>query len=444
MTTWRVRAKLANAVVAAFFVLGIAIALLGIGIDLLPGSTSGINLPQLLMITGGLFLAVLAMVLRRVDARRRVWLLFRGNLLAVLAISGLTLIVLEFVLAAVQLPTYFPAEIPPSDFEQAPWWTCDLAGCHFIFDEAEKACEDGILSNRDCLVNRQGFGDSQDFVAHDDLDDKLRILALGDSFTFGWSADLGHSYVETVEKILNHIEVWNVGIPGAGHHHALASLREYAPVMQPQLVILGFSMNDFEDNLLPMDAWLRTIASDKMYHLIRQYKFDQWGNVIKLELKTFDYYRQVFAFPPANEFEHLLGKTRLGSLLLRFRDISAELLVDRILTEKQLAVTRDYLSILRDEVAALDAQLLVLLIPEEWDLDVASERYQSAIRLLKEQRIAFLDVIDLLELDTHYAEGSDTHWNTEGHQKIGALLGSCLQAFLVDETFANCENVVLP
>ena len=112
MTTWRVRAKLANAVVAAFFVFGIAIALLGIGVDLLPGSTSGINLPQLLMITGGLLLASIAYGLRRVELRRRAKEVFKRHFMVALVVTVVTVLTLEFILVLINITPYFPVEIP--------------------------------------------------------------------------------------------------------------------------------------------------------------------------------------------------------------------------------------------------------------------------------------------------------------------------------------------
>ena len=193
MTTWRGRAKLANAVVAAFFVLGIAIALLGIGIDLLPGSTSGINLPQLLMITGGLLLAFIAYGLRRVELRRRAMALIKRHLLAALVVTVVTVLALEFILVLINITPYFPVEIPEEYYRSQPWTHCDRAGCHYNYEIMKTACEKGSATGRPCVINRQGFHDSQDFIFDDALQDKLRILMLGDSFTFGLNAEIGFS-----------------------------------------------------------------------------------------------------------------------------------------------------------------------------------------------------------------------------------------------------------
>ena len=404
-----------------------------------------INLPQLLMIAAGLLLAVLAMVLRRVDARRRMHgCCSDSHLLAVLAISGLTWIVLELVLAAMQLPMYFPAEIPDSNLTEASWWTCDAAGCHYVYDLVTESCADGLLFDRHCIVNRQGYADTQDFVPSDELEEKKRILFLGDSYTQGFSAEIGRSYVETVERMLAKSVVWNFGIAGTGTRQALASLRAFGPTMQPQVVVLGFYMNDFEENVLPMDIWARVVTAEGRPGMVRKYKLDQWGNAVMLELETVWHYRRQGIYPPRNNLELFVGSTRLGSLVLRLRDKIAEQFSGGDHFDKQISFTRGYLTQLISEVSSLGAKLIVLLIPEPNELDAMNPRYLEAIQLVTELQIPYINPIDKLQAGIDYATGNDFHWNTVGHQKIGALLGECLRAYFDDETFANCENVVLP
>ena len=85
-----------------------------------------------------------------------------------------------------------------------------------------KACETGMMSGRYCIVNAQGFHDTQDFVYSPALDEQTRILVLGDSFTFGEDADIGASYVEILEAGGPGRVVWNTGIFGVGTNQALA------------------------------------------------------------------------------------------------------------------------------------------------------------------------------------------------------------------------------
>ena len=62
---------------AAFTLLtafGLAIAALGLGIDfLLPGTSQGFSIAQLLLVAAGLLLALASLAMRRVELRRRMF-----------------------------------------------------------------------------------------------------------------------------------------------------------------------------------------------------------------------------------------------------------------------------------------------------------------------------------------------------------------------------------
>ena len=146
--------------------------------------------------------------------------------------------------------------------------------------------------------------------------EKLRILMLGDSFTFGGTADIGHSFVETVETNLPSAIVWNTAIPGAGTNQAVASLQAFAPILNPQIAVLGFYMNDFDDNMFPFDSYFMGVTDDNYPLSIRQYKINDSGEVIKLDSQSDFYYRYHQVDPPSSELERLIGTTRLGSLVL--------------------------------------------------------------------------------------------------------------------------------
>ena len=256
---------------AGIAIAGLLIALVGIGSDyLLPGASPGLNLPQLLVIAGGLLIAVLPKLLKAMPAGRDV----AGRLpfsaaAAAIFITLLTLAGIEFVLALLGFSTYFPADARIIEVTVAPWWTCDaVVGCRFEHEAARDACAAGQLRGRSCLVNAQGYADSEDFVVTDDYAGRARILALGDSFAHGLSADLGKSYVETVEASLPGGALWNMGISGTGTSQAVAAFAQFAPQLKPQLAILGFYMNDFGDNLIPLEGRMQFTDADGRLHFV--------------------------------------------------------------------------------------------------------------------------------------------------------------------------------
>ena len=182
------------------------------------------------------------------------------------------------------MPTYYPVRYSEEPLELVTWWTCEDQYCRFVQDATVDACENGILRGRACIVNRQGFGDSDDFTIETGFEGRTRILFLGDSFTQGYSADVGKSYVETVEKIFPQLVVWNAGIHATGTNQAMATFAELGPLLQPQLTILGFFANDFKDNLFPFDATVRIARADGTIDVIRNTMFDANGNLVRLPL----------------------------------------------------------------------------------------------------------------------------------------------------------------
>lgn len=439
---------------AAFTLLaahGILMVLLGLGIDFLPGGYPGLNLPQLLLIAAGLMLFLVSFALRAAHVRQQVWEKIRKYPKLGLVITVITLLALEFALVAADMPTSFPPALPETSFKRVPWWTCDKSGCHYVHDAIKAACESGELSNqswltkRHCMINRQGFHDTQDFTAGDDLDERTRILILGDSFAFGLSAEIGKSFVETIEARFPQSIVWNTGIVATGTKQALASFQVYAPVLQPQMTIYSFYVNDFYDNMFPVRnlIWVET---------------EQSGAAI---VRGWLYQDRYYTYPievPASEIERLIGTTRLGSLALRLIDVVEDVLftdpceayfefTERtdVCFERQVDVMSEVLQALRDSAAAQDTALLVLLIPHREEIPPPRlSLHQAAMQILKELEMPYLNPIHLLDTEFDYAPKPDDHWNSAGHQKIGTMLSDCIEAFQIRHDLSDCEQVEMP
>lgn len=423
--------------------LGAFIIVAGLGLDLLPGTRPGFNSLQIIVILSGI-----CALLLDVGASRPGWRIALRNQRSALAkaalISGFTLVVLELALGGIGYETYFPQDIPEEFLRPAPWRACEDPACHYLASEMADACELGQMSGRYCILNAQGFHDTQDFVYSDDLDERLRILMLGDSFTFGEDADIGRSYVETIEAALPGAVVWNTGIFGVGTNQSYAAFQMFAPELRPQLTIYGFYINDFFDNLFPVDGYYVGIKSDGEVVTLQQYHLDPWGNVTKLEAQSLLYYRWRGVEAPANEFERLLGSTRVGSLFVSAVDYVGKQLgiAQRAQLSRQVELTREYLIGLRDASAARDSALLILLIPKKTDIAALGTEYQMAVDLFDELGIAYLSPAEALDAAADYAP--DRHWNNAGHQKVGGLLADCIQQFMRSGEFKECAHVTLP
>ena len=433
-----------NYLIGFLIVIGVLVALFGAAVDyLLPGTSPGLNLPQLLIIAAGLSLSFSAWQLRRPEVRRRFSSSAGKSIAVALSITLTTLLVLEIVLTVWGIPTYFPSVIPSQDVIVSDFRICDELGCRPATDATRRGCADGSIVGRPCIVNRQGFADNDDFVVGDDFESRMRMMMMGDSYTQGYSADIGNSYVEYIEAIFPEFIVWNTAISGNGTNRAATAFQAFAPTLRPQLSVLGFVMNDFRDNLVPHDDWLVLEDANRVVHFVRRFRFDRWGNPVKLPAAEVNAYLAKGYNPPLSEWERVTGLTRLGTLLLRLMDNLGNVYTDESFRNQQ-RLTRQYLMQLRDSAAALDSRLLVLLVPRTGDIGDPGEEYLSAIQLMQELEIPYLNPIDMLDPVADYAAPPDGHWSNSGHQKVGALLADCVATFIESGDLDECDNVVMP
>lgn len=78
--------------------------------------------------------------------------------------------------------------------------------------------------------------------------DRLRIVVLGDSLTYGVGIDAEYVYPTQIEKILRQtqsVEILNLGVPGAQTEDILLTAIWALDNLKPDLVVYGFYLNDF-------------------------------------------------------------------------------------------------------------------------------------------------------------------------------------------------------
>ena len=109
---------------------------------------------------------------------------------------------------------------------------------------------DGWFAGVPAHTNSLGFRDTREYSLAKPRG-AFRILVLGDSVTFGHGALYETSYPYLLEQRLREWrpevkwEVWNLGVPGYNTAQELAYLEEVADRYSPDLVIVGFFLNDF-------------------------------------------------------------------------------------------------------------------------------------------------------------------------------------------------------
>jgi len=105
------------------------------------------------------------------------------------------------------------------------------------------------FGNKILNTNSKGFRGKKD-SPYTKNKEKLRILILGDSFTFGDEVSDDETYSSYLQEMLPNAEVINMGIHGYGHDQMLILLKEEGVKYAPDIVILGFLALDMSRNLL--------------------------------------------------------------------------------------------------------------------------------------------------------------------------------------------------
>lgn len=98
-------------------------------------------------------------------------------------------------------------------------------------------------------TNAQGFRSHRDYAA-EKSSSSLRLLVLGDSFTFGEEVADDEVWTQRLELLCPRLEVFNLGVHGYGHDQMLLLLRELGRQLAPDVVLVGFLNTDMYRNVL--------------------------------------------------------------------------------------------------------------------------------------------------------------------------------------------------
>lgn len=111
------------------------------------------------------------------------------------------------------------------------------------------------------FINSQGFRDKREFD-YQKPPGVIRVLVLGDSFTIGFEVHQEETYAAVIEHYLKqngvNAEVINAGMSGNSNAEELIFFEQEGWKYQPDIVVLGYYVNDLDDN----------IKSD-LYHLVQ-------------------------------------------------------------------------------------------------------------------------------------------------------------------------------
>lgn len=249
---------------------------------------------------------------------------------------------------------------------------------------------------------------------------KFRIVALGNSCTFGWAVPYQEIFTSQIEKSLNDVEVINCGSPGYSSHQGKILSAELLETLKPQALLIMFGWNDHwpaSQNLQDKDQAMPA----------------QWLLNIQNSLSGLEIYKAVRKFSlsalradsPEVNFARVSGPRRVGIL-----DFKSNLLV----IIEQARTARAVPVLLSPPIASLANYFPGV---KKAPFHSLHDEYQQAIRRVAERTgVVFVDLqrpFDLRNDLFDFPQDDPVHFNAAGHliaaQEIATAIGVFLPSF---------------
>ncbi len=268
-------------------------------------------------------------------------------------------------------------------------------------------------------LNSEGFRDVE--LPKKKNPNTFRIICVGDSWTFGANVGQDEAYPQRLQALLNkeypgaHFEVLNLGVLGYYSTIGVRLLKTYLSDLKPDLIIIGFAMNEFTnsgwkdddvnppedqrnfpDKLLEAVKNIWTVATENLefYKLLRY-----WALELKWKPVTMDklFEDDVVMFQWHKELLHQ-PKENLETWFQDVLDVYESKTIDMI------------------NMAKSHNADVILLYPEFW---VDSPFQQVLEKISKTEKVPFIDVSMLIKDATlRIEEEMEENFGLNGHRKL--------------------------
>lgn len=197
----------------------------------------------------------------------------KSRILLIILSICLGIILVEILLSISDKPHFYKRHSAPAQFAfinkdnlaEVIYFNIPLARIRFIYDGNPRGYF-GPDNEVDHFTNSWGFR-GNGFSIYKPKN-TFRLAFLGDSFTFGEGINSCDTYPELVSSLLQqkyksfpiHFEGYNFGVGGYNTSQALYILKEIVLQTQPDIVVLGYTLNDAEPPLFEFDKTTDTIS----------------------------------------------------------------------------------------------------------------------------------------------------------------------------------------
>lgn len=196
-------------------------------------------------------------------------------------------------------------------------------------------------------TNADGMRADHDYPV-ERLPNSVRIIGIGDSGMFGWNTEQGENYMAVLESLLKArsdgvtYEVLNLAVPGYNTQLEVEHLRAVGLKYQPDVVVLGWCVNDYQLPMFLIEQSTIKYASGSYLHklLFDRAHFAEAVNGIN--------FRDLRDYNPDNvapELQHGAGVEGVREALYELREMGNEhsfsVLVFGPLKETEIALCRE-------------------------------------------------------------------------------------------------------
>ena len=277
---------------------------------------------------------------------------------------------------------------------------------------------------------------------------KKRIIAYGDSYTWGYGINNNEIFTEILEKKLNgdKIEIINFGVPGYGTDQEYLSFKKYGIQWKPDIVIVMLHTRDIEvDNICDFE------------HGVYKPLFAVDGNSLRLASKI--PLPRIEKSPALTTPYSSCTKCRNKPILYQLIGKRIKLLFSDIQKSNKLLwklslkfrvneheygykITKKILEELNKDTEKIGAKLIVVSVYEEAHIKKNPPLYMIFLK-------DFLEAHNITYIDTYndfYRESKknslffehDLHWNAKAHEIVAAVLYRELKKLnLLENIYSN-------
>ena len=291
-------------------------------------------------------------------------------------------------------------------------------------------------------TNSQGVRDDVEHTWGKDSG-TIRILGIGDSFTFGWGVSLEETFLKKLEHTLKQmtgveIETINAGVPKWDLNHYYVYLKNVGIRYSPDIIVLSYFFNDIPRSLqetIPADPEYQT----EVRHKGGIFRFSYVFNFLKAQA---DYLRR----------KNKLVRVDFLSTLEARRPELIQQSTRLLLSNAKQAQTRSSFHILKtllEKIQAIaqkiNSHLVVMFVPDVAQIHHVELQYinQVLASLTEEMHIPFADITPVFESVSDprvfYLWPRDWHTNAKGHEKMAEVL-TPLVCHVLQEKNIHCKQ----